>query len=72
MHYSVNIDRETGERAGAGGTFQVESIFDENGNDVTEALGVDVGHHYFEKSELVADIAKVKGVSEDELSVSFE
>jgi type I restriction enzyme S subunit len=43
--YSINLDRETSERAGAGGHFQVVSIEDASGNDLTDEL-VDVGTHF--------------------------
>lgn len=42
--YKVTIDKETSERPGAGGIFQVVQITDEDGNDHTHE--VDQGVHY--------------------------
>jgi type I restriction enzyme S subunit len=35
------LDRETGKRAGAGGTFQVVSLMDDEGNDLTFLIDLD-------------------------------
>jgi type I restriction enzyme, S subunit len=60
----ATIDRETLERAGAGGTFQVISIQDEEGTDLTHY--VDQGRHYNELSEVRADlIAAIKASADD-------
>jgi len=44
MHLTVTLDSETSEQAGAGGMFQIESISDEKGNDLSK--NVDQGVHY--------------------------
>lgn len=71
-HYEVITDTETADRAGASGTFQVVEINDENGNDVTEELGIDAGTHYRSEDELVKDIAASLGVPADEVTLDIE
>lgn len=61
--YQVEIDRETSERAGAGGMFQVVQITDEDGNDYTHE--VDQGVHYPDLEALAKDL----GVSVDHLKI---
>jgi hypothetical protein len=51
-HYNVQIDRETGKRAGADGMFQVISITDEFEKDCTKL--VDQGTHYPDDLEKLA------------------
>lgn len=55
MHYSIQLDRETSERAGAGGMFQVVLITDNNDTDVTGL--VDQGRHYLTIEDVVVGIA---------------
>ena len=47
-HITAELDRETGESAGAGGTFQVVGLEDDEGNDLTEL--VDQGTHFHGQS----------------------
>jgi type I restriction enzyme S subunit len=49
-HITAELDRETGESAGAGGTFQVVGLEDDEGNDLTEL--VDQGTHFHSIDEL--------------------
>ena len=49
-HITVQLDRETGERAGAGGTFQVIKMKDDEGNNLTS--WVDQGRHFHDLGEL--------------------
>ena len=49
-HITVQLDRETSERAGAGGTFQVITIEDDEGNNLTS--WVDQGRHFHDLEEL--------------------
>ena len=58
-HLTVHLDRETSERAGAGGMFQVISITDEDGKDLTDL--VDQGTHYSNLSELQAKLTNKIG-----------
>ncbi|WP_312597808.1 hypothetical protein [Brevundimonas sp.] len=57
MHIEVELDYETGDRAGAGGTFQVISLTDDDGNDVTEK--VDQGRHFTSIAELEKELSQV-------------
>jgi hypothetical protein len=43
-HITAQLDRETSERAGAGGTFQVVKLEDDEGNNLTS--WVDQGTHF--------------------------
>ena len=56
----AELDWETGERAGAGGTFQVIELEDDDGNDLTDL--VDQGHHFNNMEELKQ--AMLKSISE--------
>jgi type I restriction enzyme S subunit len=49
-NFEVGKDFETSERAGAGGMFQVDTLKDDNGNDVTDRI--DVGKHFSNDDEL--------------------
>jgi len=57
---TAELDRETGERAGAGGTFQVVGLEDDQGNDLTDL--VDQGAHFHNIDELKQAI--IKGFAE--------
>ena len=52
----AELDWEIGERAGAGGTFQVIELEDDDGNDLTDL--VDQGHHFNNMEELKQAILK--------------
>ena len=54
-YFSVHLDYETSEHAGAGGRFQVFSVEDEDGKDFTHL--VDQGQHYDSLDDLKEDIA---------------
>ena len=56
----AELDRETGERAGAVGTFQVVGLEDDQGNDLTDL--VDQGAHFHNIDELKQAI--IKGFAE--------
>ena len=55
-HFTVTLDFETSEHAGAGGMFQVADLRDENDQGRTDL--VDQGKHYATLDELAADIAR--------------
>ena len=55
-HITAQLDHETGEGAGAGGTFQVINLEDDEGNDLT-AL-VDQGAHFHNIDELKQAIVR--------------
>lgn len=65
--YTVHLDYETSERAGAGGMFQVFSLWDGNDQDCTYL--VDQGIHYATLKSLGADIARRLGVSPDQVDL---
>ena len=62
----AELDRETGEDAGAGGTFQVIRLVDDRDDDVTHL--VDQGKHFHSMEELkeriLESIAKTLQVEE--------
>ena len=49
-HINAKLDWEMGERAGAGGTFQVIELKDDEENDLTDL--VDQGRHFHSIAEL--------------------
>lgn len=59
MHIEAELDWETSENAGAGGTFQVVSLTDEAGNDVTDK--VDQGRHFPSLKDLESELTTVFG-----------
>jgi type I restriction enzyme, S subunit len=58
MHYSIQTDRETSERAGASGMFQVVSITDDNDNDTDVTGLVGQGRHFSTIGDVVHEIAR--------------
>jgi hypothetical protein len=52
----AELDRETGQQAGADGTFQVIGLEDDEGNDLTDL--VDQGRHFNNMDELKQAILK--------------
>lgn len=65
--FTVRIDYETSEHAGAGGMFQVTDLRDDNDKVRTDL--VDQGKHYSEFEELADDIAHRLGVSADQVEL---
>lgn len=59
-YFTVTLDLETSEHAGAGGMFQVADLHDENDKSRTDL--VDQGKHYATLDELADDIARRLGV----------
>lgn len=66
MDISVHVDRETSERAGASGTFQVISVEDESGNDLTNHI--DQGVHFSDLDEVKSELEKSMGKTIDSIS----
>jgi hypothetical protein len=52
----AELDRETGQQAGADGTFQVIGLKDDEGNDLTDLI--DQGRHFNNMGELKQAILK--------------
>jgi hypothetical protein len=52
----AELDRETGQQAGADGTFQVIGLEDDEGNDLTDLI--DQGRHFNNMNELKQAILK--------------
>lgn len=61
MLVTVERDWETSESAGAGGMFQVVSITDERGNDVTKH--VDQGRHFSSDQKLREELEAALGTT---------
>jgi hypothetical protein len=55
-HIEAELDRETGESAGVGGTFQVVGLTDDEENDLTDLI--DQGRHFNNMEELKQAILK--------------
>jgi hypothetical protein len=55
-HITARLDRETSEGAGAGGTFQIVKLEDDEGNNLTS--WVDQGTHFHDLKEVKQAIVK--------------
>ncbi len=66
-YFTVVLDYETSEHAGAGGMFQVAALSDEDDKDRTDL--VDQGKHYAALDELANDIARRLGVRADQIEL---
>jgi type I restriction enzyme S subunit len=58
--FQVGKDYETSERAGAGGMFQVDTLIDENDDDVTNRI--DVGMHFSDEEQLKEYLSQIFGI----------
>lgn len=65
--FTVVLDYETSDHAGAGGMFQVAALSDEDDKDRTDL--VDQGKHYAALDELANDIARRLGVRADQIEL---
>lgn len=66
-YFQAQLDYETSERAGAGGMFQVISVEDEDGKDLTHL--VDQGKHYASLDELKEDLASALKVESRQIDL---
>jgi type I restriction enzyme S subunit len=66
-HFRAFLDRETSERAGAGGMFQIISLEDDYGNSRSE--WIDHAYHYSDLGELRDQLAERLGVSSNLVTV---
>lgn len=66
-YFTVVLDYETSEQAGAGGMFQVAALSDEDDKDRTDL--VDQGKHYAALDELANDVALRLGVRADQIEL---
>ena len=66
-HFRVLLDRETSERTGAGGMFQVASLEDDDGN--SRSGWIDQGRHYADLATLRDEIAARLGVATNLVTV---
>ena len=71
MFNKVKISKDylTSERAGAGGTYQINSItaIDENENEVDLTEKADQGKHYHSDSEVLADLGLPTSIAVEEV-----
>ncbi len=70
IHVIVSADFETAERIGASGTFQVSSILDHNGFDLSHM--VDQGKHYYSQNEVIDDLADAMMIDSNDISYEFD
>ncbi|MFO0590446.1 MAG: hypothetical protein U0441_23085 [Polyangiaceae bacterium] len=68
-YFRFHADYETSERAGAGGTFQVITIEDEAGRELTDVLGIELGTHYPDGEELKRHIARNLGLRSEAIEL---
>jgi type I restriction enzyme S subunit len=66
-YFTVVLDYETSEHAGAGGMFQVAALSDEDDKDRTDLVGQ--GKHYAALDEVANDIARRLGVRADQIEL---
>lgn len=67
-YFTVHLDYETSKLAGAGGTFQVISVEDDDGKDSTH-LVLDNGRHFTSLIELKEDLARVLKVDAHQINL---
>lgn len=67
-NFEVGKDFETSERAGAGGMFQVDTLKDDNGNDVTDRI--DVGKHFSNDDELKEELSSIFGIPVNDIDLT--
>ena len=74
MHFIVHKDFRTGERAGAGGTFQIACLFieDPDGNSVDISTLVDQGRHFQSDEELQQYISDRLGIFAANIDLTAE
>lgn len=65
--FDIHLDKETSERAGAGGMFQIASLKDENGKGLENL--VDQGKHYSSLEEVASDIADKLKINKDDVDL---
>lgn len=71
-YYQVHKDWATGESTGAGRTFQVISLEDENGEDCVKSLSIDQGIHFHSDDELkeyIAEKRKANGMPDEPIEL---
>lgn len=61
MHYYAILDRNGADLDGSDEAFQVTSIEDDDGNEYTESLGIDLRHFFRSLEELAAEIERLTG-----------
>lgn len=66
-YFQVIKDWETSERAGAGGMFQIESLLDSYGRDMTDK--VDVGIHFHDDEHLKEYLSKIFGIQPTDILI---
>jgi hypothetical protein len=66
-NFEILLDFETGERAGAAGTFQIASLEDEAGKDWSDSI--DQGKHYDSVNEVREDLAQRFGCDPMEIHI---
>jgi hypothetical protein len=64
---SAHLDRESSEHVGAGGTFQVASLTDDEGNDLPDLVDQGTHFHNFDelKHAIIRRFAALLEVTED-------
>jgi type I restriction enzyme S subunit len=65
--FQVGKDYETSEQAGAGGMFQIDTLIDENENDVTDKI--DVGRHFNNDEDLKKYLSGIFKIPKKEIDI---
>lgn len=65
--FKVGKDFKTSERSGAGGMFQIDALYDEEDNDISNK--VDFGQHFVNDEDLKDYLAEVFGFPSDDIEL---
>ncbi len=65
--FQIGKDFETLERAGMAGWFQVDTLLDDEGNDITDII--DVGQHFESNDNFIEYLAPIVNLPEDEIDI---
>lgn len=65
--FQVGKDFETSQRAGAGGMFQVETLIEDTGSDVTNRI--DVGIHFRDDDHLKDYLSQMFGIPSNQIDI---
>lgn len=65
--FKVGKDFETSESAGAGGMFQIDTLLDENDENITDRI--DVGTHFSDNQHLLEYLSEIFNISYEDIEI---
>ncbi len=72
MLFRIIHDQEKAEHVSASGVIIIISVEGEEGEDMTEACGIEVGAEYHDAAALRADIAQGLGMNIEDVDLEFD